>query len=830
MGGERVSGTQGGFRWLTIILAVLALTLALAASGIARASGRADAAARRATLAAVKAGTISTVAGGVGGPASAARVAVGLDGCMGVAASGGFAYVAGDLLVRRVSAKTGALTTPAGTGLIQPLGDGRPATRASVAGCDAATDQAGNVLLADTAFNRIRVIAARKGTFYGRAMKAGDIYTIVGNGTCGFSGDGGQASKAELCNPDGIAVDHFGNVVVADTQNSVIRVIATRKGRFYGRVMKAGSIYAVAGDGSEGFSGDGGPATSAGLPFPGYVAVDASGNLVIADTADSRIRVVAARSGRFYGRAMTAGDIYTIAGDGTPGFSGDGGPATSADLNNPGGVALDNAGNVVIADSINNRVRVVAARTGTFYGHRLIKGNIYTIAGKGSFGFSGDHGPATRAELGQPDDVAVDSAGDVIIADTFNGRVRVLATRTGSHYGQEIKAGDLGTIAGNGTSSYSGDGRAATTAQLGLPQQATIDARGDLVIADTGNNRIRVVAARSGTFYGRAMTAGHIYTVAGTGQFAFSAEGGLAAKAKLAAPKGVTVDAAGNLVIADTDNHRVRVVAIRDGRFYGRGMTAGHIYTVAGNGTPGFSGDGGQATSAELQQPYGVAFDASKNLLIADNANNRIRVVTARTGTFYGQAMTAGHIYTVAGDADQGFAADGVPATSTPLDLPGWVTTDRHGNLVIADTDNVRIRVVAVSTGTFYGQPMTAGDIYTVAGNGGTGFSGTGGPATSAELGNPAGVAVDKAGNLVIADTLNHRIRVVAVRAGTFYGQAMTAGDIYTVAGNRGSGYGGDAGPATKAELDEPTSVTVLPGGGLLITDSGEGRIRRTAA
>src|SRR5260370_1450239 len=176
--------------------------------------------------------------------------------------------------------------------------------------------------------------------------------------------------------------------------------------------------------------------------------------------------------------------------------------------------------------------------------------------------------------------------------------------------------------------------------------------------ADTTTYGVRVVAARTGTFYGKAMTAGHIYTVAGDGHKAFSGDGGPATSAGLS-PAGVAVDAAGNLLIADVGNDRVRVVAARSGTFYGRPMTAGDIYTVAGNGKPGFSGDGGPATSAELNILQSVAADAAGNLLIADFGNQRVRVVAARSGTFYGQPMTAGDIYTGARAGMAGPSGDG---------------------------------------------------------------------------------------------------------------------------------------------------------------------------
>ena len=215
-------------------------------------------------------------------------------------------------------------------------------------------------------------------------------------------------------------------------------------------------------------------------------------------------------------------------------------------------------------------------------------------------------------------------------------------------------------------------------------------------------------------------------------------------------------------MIADSGNDRVRVVAARAGTFYGRAMTAGHIYTVAGNGTFGFSGDGGAATAAELRVPEDAAVDGAGNLVITDSENNRVRVVAASTGTFYGQAMTAGDIYTVAGNGTYGFSGDGGAATAAELGSPGQTAVDGAGNLVIADGGNDRVRVVAASTGTFYGQAMTAGDIYTVAGNGVGGFSGDGGPALSAELNRPQGVAVDVAGDLLVVDVGSNRIREVA--------------------------------------------------------------------
>jgi len=210
-------------------------------------------------------------------------------------------------------------------------------------------------------------------------------------------------------------------------------------------------------------------------------------------------------------------------------------------------------------------------------------------------------------------------------------------------------------------------------------------------------------------------------------------------------------------------------------------------------------------------------------------SKQRVRVVAESTATFYGQAMTAGDIYTVAGNGGLGFGGDGGKATKAHVVNPESVTVDPQGNLVIADTGNNRVRVVVATTsGTFYGQAMTAGDIYTVAG-GGTGGLGDGGPATSAELTGPWDATLDGSGNLVITDTGDGRIRVVAETTATFYGQAMTAGDIYTIAGNGTGGFSGDGGPATSAALSLPEAAITDPAGDVLISDSGNGRIREVA-
>jgi hypothetical protein len=392
---------------------------------------------------------------------------------------------------------------------------------------------------------------------------------------------------------------------------------------------------------------------------------------------------------------MTAGDIYTVAGHGRPGYSGDGGPATHAprgtQLEVQAGLAVDAAGSVLITDNANDRVRLVAAKTGTFYGQAMTAGDIYTVAGDGRARYSGDGGPATKAGLDDPTDAAVGAAGNILIAGFGDNRVRLVAVASGTFFGQAVTAGDIYTVAGDGTVGYSGDGGPATGAELSGPEGVAVDAAGNVVIADAGNNRLRVVAAKTGTFYGQAMTAGHIYTVAGGGT---GGNGGPATQASLDSPEGVAVDAAGNLVVADTLHQRIRAVAVKSGTFYGQKMTAGDIYAIAGNGHHLFGGDGGPALEAELDWPASVAVDGAGNVAIADLRNNRVRMVAVQTGTFYGVAMTAGDIYTVAGDGFGGYFGDGNQATKAELDSPGGVAAGPDGSLLIADSGSGRVRAV----------------------------------------------------------------------------------------------------------------------------------------
>jgi sugar lactone lactonase YvrE len=344
----------------------------------------------------------------------------------------------------------------------------------------------------------------------------------------------------------------------------------------------AQTINTIAGVGYGGYSGDGGPSTSAVLGVPTDVKVDASGNLYFVDQLDNVVRKI-----------NTSGTISTVAGDGygyttgTGGFSGDGGPAISAEMYAPFAMAFDKSGNMYICDQANHRVRKVNT-----------SGTISTFAGNGSGTYSGDGGPATSAGI-SPDGIAVDASGNVYIADGSN-RIRVVNT-----------SGTISTFAGNGTAGFAGDGGPATSAEFSLPQGLAFDAAGNLYIADNNNERIRKIN-----------TSGTISTVVGTGVGGYSGDGGLATSAQIWWPEGVAIDASGNLYFADEANNVIREVYAATGKI---ATVAGNGYG-SGSGSGGYSGDGGPATSAELNEPTGVAVNGKSGMVyIADAINNRVR-------------------------------------------------------------------------------------------------------------------------------------------------------------------------------------------------------------
>ncbi|MBX9603087.1 MAG: hypothetical protein K2X35_18935 [Bryobacteraceae bacterium] len=662
--------------------------------------------------------------------------------------------LAGGIAAQGLRAQSYSIETIAGA---PPARDGAPAAEVVLRSPSGmATDAAGNIYFAESGANRVR-----------RITPAGIISTIAGTGSPGVRGDGGLATQAELLSPNAVALDGRGNLYIADGLLLKVRKVD----------LTSGIITAFAGSGSPNFAGEGGPAIQAGLTVAG-LAADSAGNVYIADFFNNRIRKIAA-----------TGIITTIAGTPTPGDSGDNGPAAQANLSSPASLTIDRAGNLYFVDSDNNRIRRISP-----------DGRITAFAGTRAFGNGGDGGPAVNATFAGLGDIYAGPDGAVVLVSGIV--VRHINTQ-----------GIITTVAGSiNTVGFTNDGAAAAGAPLGEPVSAALMPNGDVLIAEIG--RIRRVAN------------GVLGTVAGV----LPREGTAARDTPLNFPTTVLGERTGGILFSDTFNNRVRRVlngavttAVGNGLTRGPGVTVsdpagialegdgtlilverarnrvvrvganGNLSPLAGSGRGAFSGDGGAASAAALNGPVGVAIDPAQNVFIADYDNYRVRRVSAE-----------GIITTVAGNGTMRASGDNGPATAAGLD-PYAVAVDGSGKLVIADRLNHRVRQVDLRSGV----------ITTIAGAGTSGYSGDGGPAVSAQLFLPSGVAFDSAGNLYISDTSNSRIRRV------------TPGGIITSIAGNGSP---EAQPETGAALLSgmtPYGLVVEPAGSILFADAFNDRLRR---
>jgi hypothetical protein len=779
--------------------------------------------------------TINTVAGngtagtwgnqtmwGDGGPGPLGEVSTGMRQVAVDAQGNIYATDTTNQVIRRVDGRTGIITTVAGNGTAcsggtaPNCGDGGLATSAQLnAPRGIAVDSSGNIYIADYNDHRIRMVSATTGY----------ISTIVGKGTTcspttGACGDGGQATAALLTNPSAVALDGLGNLYIADTYDHKIRKV----------VLKTGIISTVAGTGTSGYSGDNAAATLAMLNLPIGLTCDAVGNIYLSDsgTNNYRIRMI----------QVSTGNISTIAGTGTQGTvvstNGDGGLATSALMDNPYNLAVDLKGNLYVIDSGYSEVREILA---TATGASPTFGNIIAFAGGAGAGSSFADGiPPTAAKLTGCNGVAIDSFGNVIIGDTFDARIRrvtvvpplnttaVGSTSATATFSTQDQVSDriTGFAMASGFTEFTPMTYAALQAELSgactgilhsaqvCQETATFTPKypglrtGVLNLTDYYSNPVSLGLVGYGLASAIAFTPGTISTVAGNGIAAFSGDGGAATSAALNTPTNAVVDAANNIYMVDAGNHVIRRID-----------STGKITTYVGTGgTSGYSGDGSVATGAVLNSPQSVVLDAAGNLYIADTGNNAIRVVLEATGK----------ITTVAGGNGAGYSGDGSAATSAKLASPSGVAIDVIGNLYIADTGNNVVRAVNLATGV----------ISTVAGNGTVGSTGDGAAAASAELNGPVGAfylpppavqvntlyPYQEAGQLLIADTGNNKIRKVN----------LTTGIITTAAGTGTAGYTGDGGLATAATLKAATTVVADAAGNLYIADAGNTVIRRINA
>ncbi|HEY4675858.1 MAG TPA: NHL repeat-containing protein, partial [Candidatus Angelobacter sp.] len=495
------------------------------------------------------------------------------------------------------------------------------------------------------------------------------IDTLAGGGDVG---DHGLATLARFNLPGGVTEAPNGDVVVVDFGNHRVRRID----------KKTGIIRTIAGTGEAGYNGDNIPADKARLARPEFAVFNAVGDLFIADSYNNRVRRV----------DHATGLISTVAGTGERGFSGDGGLATSANLHFPEGIALDSQGNLFISDTVNRRIRRVDMRTGI----------IDTYAGTGMIATNAEGTPAVSAGFLRLARIAVDHTGNVYVADSPSHRLLIIDSKT-----RQIR-----TFAGTGKPGFSGDGEAATAAELSFPEGVVIAPNQDVYFADVGNHRIRKIDVGTGI----------ISTVAGTGEKGFAGDGGTANLARLWSPGRVWVGASGDLLIADILNARIRRVDAKT-----------HVIkTIAGTGD---WGDGGPARKALLSVPGDVVFSAGK-VFIADYGTRRVRCVDLATGI----------ITTVAGGGTR--SGEGIPATEADLLLPEGIAVDSGRMLYIADNISNHVWQVDLKTGLL------------------TRFAGGGKqdpgdepiPARSARLQMPSALAIGANGEVYISEFGSQRL------------------------------------------------------------------------
>ena len=737
------------------------------------------------------AGGVTTLAGsGAYGSADGIGTVASFSSLDGLAVgAGGEILVAdgGNNRIRKIT-QTGQVSVFAGSNLARD--DTGPAASFNIP-LGAAVDSIGNIYIADTGNHKIRKVTTM-----------GVVTTFAGTGLTGSSD--GTGTVASFTSPYGVAVDATGNVFVADAGNSKIR-----------KITPAGVVTTFAGSGTQGSTN--GTGTAASFTSPQGVAIDASGNLFVADTGSQKIRKI-----------TQTGVVTTLAGSGVEGSTN--GSPTAASFNTPQALTVDVSGNVYVADRLNHMIRKITSA-----------GVVSTFAGSTTSGSADGIGIAARFWV--PTGVAMDTAGNVLVVDQFNHKIRKITP-----------AGVVSTIAGSGNqASVDGSG---PDASLSSPAGVAVDASGNVFITEQGSNKIRkgvpapltqtisfnslanksitslpfavnasassglpvsfsilsgpatldgnivtltgpgtvvVSAFQSGNAsYGAAPTVYHSFivtvettttysgysftTLAGSGYTSTSgSEDGISSIASFYFPAGVAVDTSGNIFVADTSNHKIRKIT-----------PGGVVTTFAGSGTQGAT-DGAGAT-ARFNSPMGVAADTDGNLYVADTDSNKIRKITS-----------AGVVSTMAGSGSVGNSNGN--STSASFNSPRGITVDAAGNIFVADTSNHRIRKVT-----------QAGVVSNFAGSGIQGS--TDGSGSVANFSSPQSVAVDGSGNVYVADSYNHKIRKVT-----------SAGVVSTLAGAATSGSADGIG--TSAGFANPTGVTVDPSGNVFVADHYNNKIRK---
>jgi Bacterial Ig-like domain (group 2) len=819
---------------------------------------------------------------GVGDGCPAAQAAV--FGPTGVAFdSAGNLYIAqySDFRIREVSAATGIITTVAGDGIIGYSGDGgNPLDAQLFDPNDVKIDASGNIYIAEIGSNRVRVVNTQSTaiTLFGVTIQPNTIQTVAGSGTAiangsgntsgGYSGDGGPANLAHLFNPSGIWLDLVGNLYIGDTENGVIREVDAQSGvistiaGLYGAHVTAGT-----------YTGDGGSAIAAQLSQPSYLLVDPTGNLWISDSLDEVIREVNSGSAvldfpQTYPGSLSPEQVVTLqnignatltisnealSGSDTASF----GAGTTCETSlAPGASCTFTFTFAPLASGSLSATFTVSESTPTASQSIALNGTgSSTVVAQVSITPSQlSFGNQTVGTTSAPQTLTLTNSGTAPL--TPSGAAISFVNIIGVYPGDFPETDNCGTSLAAG---------ASCTISISFAPQSSVNATAFVAIEGNAKNTPLLVslagtgtaiAGSGGGSPGAApalqVIPGVISTVAGDGFGAggasgdYAGDGGPAIGAKIYGAGCAVEDAAGNLYLCDTYNNVIRFVDMLSTPFTVTGITVqpGDIQTIAGSASAGahlggYSGDGGPAISAALNEPVFAALDKSGNIYFTDYLNKLVRVINTQSAPINvnGVSIPANDIQTVVGSKNGVCAqavdsvGDGCPATSATLADSYQIAFDAAGNLYIADTDNEVVRAVNMGSApaTIAGVLIQPGQIQIVAGTLGTaGFAGDGGPAVNASLQSPVGLAVDRNENIYIADVTNWRIRVVNTQSTpiTVFGTTIQSGTIQTVAGTGSPGYSGDFGPALAASFTIIYGLSLDQAGNLYFADSFNNRIR----
>ena len=678
-----------------------------------------------------------------------------------VAAISGAVYVADGLhnLIRQVNLGSGWESTVVGGGRQNP--SSRSGVRSNLIGLagpsGVAVDSEGDLLIADSGDRQILIAVRSDVMLFGRKLQAHQVYRLAGG------------SQDILANPWGITTDPQDNAIFTDAQTGDVWMEAARSGLSYDQPVVAGHVYPIA----------------ARLSFPRGVAASALG-IAITDTGNNRILFAPSHSETLFGQRMMVRHVYTL-------IDARSSPALTS-FKFPEGVTWGPANSLIFADGIGN-IYIRTSKAGVYYGRELGVGTYRIVAAD------------NRIVGGLVGGLAVNSDYDLFISGQAANVIAVLANKQMSVAGRPVHPATLLALAGNGTIDFGGEGQLASNAYLSAPAGLASLASGGVVIADSGNNRVRVIPSSSGMVYGRRLTAGHIYTILGNGSVAVPINGLHGTQVPIGDPLAVATDDHDDVFVLSGFSNQLFVVAAHDGYLLGRRLLAGRVYVIAGRESTsgGFSGDGGPATLATLSGVSAVGVGAN-GIAIADSSNGRIRYIALSSGIQFSMKMTQGDIYTVAGDGARSPKVESeVLGVDAPLADPRGLAWDQ-GDLVITDTGNNVIQVLAGRRQDWLGRSFLSGYLYLVAGDGRAGYSASGTAALGSQFFLPSAVTVDE-GNILVADSQNNRIRVLAGRAGSYYGLKLRVNRVYTVAGSGINGSCSVSAVPLKSDFTDPTGI-----------------------